>query len=111
MTRAPSLGCGNTLLLTVSSVSVSEATKSSLVARDSAMSITIAMVNGEVFLAERRAKTLRRTSHSGWFCFCLAKRGKNLRQTEERMFVIPLTHSGLKLLLTGEDVLVDRQAM
>lgn len=81
MTRAPSSGCGNTQLLTLSSVSLSEATKSSVVARDSAMSITMAMVAVEAFLAERRAKTLRRTSHSGWFGFCLAKRGKYLRQT------------------------------
>lgn len=94
MTRAPSSGCGNTQPLTVSSFSVSEATKSSVVARDSAMSITMAMVAGEVFLAERSANTLRRTSHSGWLGLCLAKRGKYLSQTDETIFTLcPLTHS------------------
>lgn len=82
--RAPSLGCGNTLLLTLSSVSFSEATKSSVVARDSAMSITMAIVTGEAFLAERRAKTFRRTPHCGWSGLCLARRGKNLRETDKK---------------------------
>lgn len=78
--RAPSAGCGNTQPLTLSSVSVSEATKSAAVAKYSAMSITTAMVAGDTFLAERRAKTFRRMSHSGWSGFCLARRGKYLRR-------------------------------
>lgn len=45
------------------------------------MSITMVMVTREVFLAERRAKTLRRMSHSGWFGLCLAKRGKYLNHS------------------------------
>lgn len=88
MIRAPSSGCGNTQPLTVSSSSSSEATKSSVVARDSAMSITMAMVAGEAFLAESSANTLRRTSHSGWFGLCLAKRGKYLSQTDKSLVLV-----------------------
>lgn len=88
MTRAPSSGCGNTQPLTVSSFSSSEATKSSVVARDSAMSITMAMVAAEAFLAESSANTLRRMSHSGWLGLCLAKRGKYLNQTDKKSLVL-----------------------
>lgn len=79
--RAPSSGCGNTQSLTVSSFSISAPTELSVVARESAMSITTVTVPKEVFLAERRAKTFRRMSHSGWFSLCLAKRGKYLNHT------------------------------
>lgn len=79
--RAPSSGCGNTQSLTVSSFSISVPTEQSVVARESATSITMVMVPKEVFLAERRAKTFRRMSQSGWFGLCLAKRGKYLNHT------------------------------
>lgn len=81
-TRAPSLGRGNTQPLTLSSVSVSEATKSAVVASVSAMSTTTATVAADAFFAERRAKTFRRMSRSGWSGFCLARRGKYLRQKQ-----------------------------
>lgn len=81
----------------LSPVSVSEAIKSAVVDRDSAMSITMEMVAGEAFLAERRPKTFRRTPHSGRSGLCLARRGKYLRQ-KENIFVFSLTHSRWKPL-------------
>lgn len=81
-TRAPSSGCGNTQSLTISSFSISEATKSSVDSRESAMSITMVMVTMEAFLAERRAKTLWRMLNSGWFGLCFAKRGKYLNHSQ-----------------------------
>ena len=68
--------------MTVSSSTVSVATKLGEVMRDSAISSTTVTVAWETFLADRIEKTLRRTSHSGWSGRRLARSGKYLSERE-----------------------------
>lgn len=71
----------------LSSVSVSEGVKSAMFSKFSQMSITMDVVIAEMFLEDSKAKTLSKTSHSGWSGLCLASKGKYLRD-ERRGYTI-----------------------